>query len=138
MNFRNDNYYRQILMRSLEVKSYGNLYFLSTRIDNVLVTAVNPSREELVSTYLLYQKLKDDLSTLQLYYRFYIRRGRVEIELSPRGWRMTISQLSSLDYQLTIKRIYVKAYGALVFETLFSSSVSLTSIISTIKKFYLK
>lgn len=138
MNFRNDNYYRQILMRSLEVKSYGNLYFLSTRIDNVLVTAVNPSREELVSAYLLYQKLKDDLSTLQLYYRFYIRRGRVEIELSPRGWRITISQLSSLDYQLTIKRIYVKAYGALVFKTLFSSPVSLTSIILTIKKFYLK
>lgn len=137
MNFRNDKHYLTILERGLYVENYGNFYIVGRPENNVVVSAVYPSMNDLARVFLIYSKLQDDLDILGLPYRFQIERGQVCLYISPIGWSIR-AQFTNFDYAiLTVKRLYVGMYGSLKYQLRFASEISINNICPTIKN-YLK
>lgn len=141
MNFRNEKYYTALLMQRINVSSFGNFHIVEvprTRT-SITITASYPRVQDLASVYMIYTKLRDGLGILDLWYRFRIERGASIVEINPTGWRITITRPSSQSttYHLIIRRVYIGAYGVLLYRTLFDSRTTLNNICLIIKN-YLK
>ena len=135
MNFRNEKYYAYQLTQRIKVVSYGNFHIVGVLGNSITVNACYPRMQDLASVYMMFSKLKDDLETLRLPYKFSIERGIPTIYINPQGWDITIRRFDK-DYQLLIKRVYVGAYGVLLYRTLFDSRAStINNICLTIRNY---
>ena len=134
MNLWSDKIYSRILYRSLRVESYGNFYILSSSVETVYVTAVYPRREDLVSVYLLYCRLRDGLEVMRYSYRLEIRRGNPVMEIIKRGYRVVVIREGS-ETRLKIDRVLVGMYGKIVYKEIYNSSTEVSESILTIKNY---
>lgn len=145
MNHRNETYYTQQLMKSLVVRSYGNLHIISTintrgRKSQLLTTEVSasrPSRADLVAVYVIFTKLRDGLSALGLSYQFSIYRMQPVLTIYKSGWSVVLTSNPkhlSLGH-LIIRRVHMGMYGRLQYVPVYDSEIQLSNFFNTLNHY---